>query len=305
MPFWGRRFLLACTRRVEPLKREPIRNRPNVLVVIDPVVENHLPPNGMTRLDDFLKDAKSQSLCNFEIVRTSASLRKTVKWFRPRIFYFLCHCERGTLKIGQDVIPPHELNYILNGQSNLDGSSEDPWQSLAFLNSCSTALEGPSGSYIETLHEHEFSGVIATVEAVIDHFAHDCGLDFLRQFLRGGRSVGAILHEIHCRESPLGLCYGGYCPPELMIEGLSDRPTPVPLDSAPDEGWPSKGTVLELGRARRERPLPSVPKKDEAYRSLSPYRREDRYLFVGREQDCCPILQGSRRDRHAGARPSR
>ena len=88
---------------------------------------------------------------------------------------------------------------------------------LAFLNAVRTAEAGSGGSFLDLLHNFGFSGAIATEGPVIDNFANEFGVAFLRGFLLEGKPLGELLHGLRIASAPLGLIYGAYCPPEIRV----------------------------------------------------------------------------------------
>ena len=257
-PFWAIRYNLACSRRVDPLKRLPVMTAANMLMIIDPEVYRGLEPEQRRRLDEFA------AVHQLPITSSLADLEQRIANERPKLMDWLCHATPNALRLGEDDIKPVDLLNLLQGM----GDPDNPATALAFLNACQTAEPGRTGSFVEALYRSGLSGVIATEQQTIDSFANEFGLDFLEGFLDRGEPVGKLLQRLR-RRVPLGLLYGAYCPPDIRVARRSPETIRLGSDT---ENVPAK-------RANPS-PLPSHP-----YRSLSHYDRADRDLFVGRDLD--------------------
>ncbi len=123
-----------------------------------------------------------------------------------------------------------------------------------------------------------------TERQTIDNFANQFGLKFLRGFLRDGKPLGTLLHELRLDAAPLGLLYGAHCPPEIHV-----RVAPEPALTPPEihqaqavTGHSLDAALAALGREHRAETL-TLP--DQPYRSLAYYDYTDRLLFTGRDAD--------------------
>src|SRR5262249_13261352 len=139
---------------------------------------------------------------------------------RPDLMYWLSHATPEALCLGRDEISPSDLKALLEGD---DFKDEVRMGGLVFLNACRTAESGAAGSFFDALHECGLSGLVATEQQTVDHFASPLGLDFLEAFLDQGKPVGEILHRLR-RRVPLGLLYTAYCPPDLCVRQAAQAP---------------------------------------------------------------------------------
>jgi tetratricopeptide (TPR) repeat protein len=281
VPFWGMRYNVCGGRQVNPLRRMPLPAKPEVLVVIDPVVLESLArygePDGTNqrmRLEAFLRRHGVVPITSlFE-------LEWALKERRPHIIYWLGHARPDVLYLGQVPVCQNLLGNLLR---NTRRRIPDQLGGLVFLNACRTAEPAELGSFLETFHDAEFSGLIGTEEQTFDSFAHPFGLSVLEQFLTPGTPIGGVLRDLREAHGPLGLLYGAYCPPDLHIRveqvpaRLEARPA-VSLTAA--GGRMLSGTDLSTEGAMPERPLPDLP-----YLPLGSYGPGHRALFAGRDED--------------------
>jgi hypothetical protein len=286
-PFWSVRYNLTSGRRVEPLKRLPLWSDPRVIVVVDPSVHEGLNEDQKLRLDQFLAEVELTAVGSMD------ELEVALEEGYPRLLYWLGHATPEYLQLGGERIAPGDLRNLLRSFDD----RERPEGMLAFLNACQTAEAGSGGSFLDVLHSFGFTGAIATERQTIDNFANEFGLSFLRGFLREGRPLGELLHELRLKSAPLGLLYGAHCPPEIRVRsGAADIQTPLPIhESGPVSGVPlGMATLPSAGRdtatAERigttSRPTAIVPPlPEEPYRSLGYYDEQDRALFTGRDSD--------------------
>ncbi|QEH32544.1 WD domain, G-beta repeat [Aquisphaera giovannonii] len=287
-PFWAIRYNLTTGRRVEPLKRLPGWTRPRVVAVIDAKVRENLGADQGAALDRFLAEEGLAPVGSLKELR--AELRKGP----PRLLYWLGHATPDCLHLGDtERVRPGDLRSLLSGYA----SRERPEGMLAFLNACRTAEAGSGGSFLDVLHDFGFTGAIATERQTIDNFANEFGLAFLRGFLREGKPLGRLLHELRLSNPALGLLYGAHCPPEIRVLPAGEpRAEAMPIG----EGAAVAGTVLgatttpaawpipDLGHrpvttSRATPPGPPLPEKP--YPSLGYYDEGDRALFTGRDAD--------------------
>src|SRR5262249_10331388 len=143
-------------------------------------------------------------------------LKLALRKGQPRLLYWLGHARPEFLRLGErEVITPRTLEDLLIRSARGDRSQG----MLVFLNACQTSEAGrEEGSCLGVMkHLDLCRGAILTERQTIDNFANEFGLDFLEGFLRGGHSVGDLLHKLRLDHAPLGLIYGAYCPPEIRV----------------------------------------------------------------------------------------
>lgn len=276
-PFWSIRYNLTSGRRVEPLRRLPVWDKPRVIAAISPGVYETMKPEQQQNLDKFVEEV------GLVRVGSLAELEEALEEGYPQLLYYLGHATPDYLTLGEgESITQSDLRNLLRSFDD----RERPEGMLAFLNACQTAESGQTGSFLEVLHSFGFTGAIATEQQTIDNFANELGLSFLRGFLNEGRPLGALLHSLRLKKAPLGLLYGAHCPPEIRVRQAEDDLDEGSLSSIHDLG-PVAGAMLKgqsllaaPGVAQRPVGLPAEP-----YRSLGYYDVADRALFTGRDTD--------------------
>ena len=192
-PFWGMRYNICGGKPVDPLQRMPLPRKPQVLVVIDPVVLDGLGsykendgPTQRERLEQFLS---SQGLAP---VTSSAALEAALVRDRPHVIYWLGHADPAALHLGNEKIDQTRLRNVLRRMKRTPGQTGG----LVFLNACRTAESSDLGSFLKTFHDAEFSGLIGTEEQTLDSFANPFGLSVLEQFFTPGTAIGSILRSL-------------------------------------------------------------------------------------------------------------
>ena len=190
---------------------------------------------------------------------------------------------------------PSELRNLLSSSAD----RERPEGMLAFLNACQTAESGSGGSFLDVLHSFGFTGAIATERQTIDIFANEFGLAFLQGFLREGKPLGELLHELRLKSAPLGLLYGAHCPPEIQVRignGTALVPAPLPIGESGTVSGVALGAATPPAvdrEAATADPTWAAPRStttvsplpEQPYRSLAFYDWKDRALFTGRDAD--------------------
>ncbi|MCI0456691.1 MAG: hypothetical protein L0Z62_06890 [Gemmataceae bacterium] len=305
LPFWGVRYNLASSRRVTPLRRLPLWDTPEVMLVIDPAIFGDLPAAEQQAINNFAQrrrltriETRNQlaaALRQFGAASTDRSSRLASGSY---LIYWLSHASPDALVLSGEEITPVELKELLLGDS-FDGPRRPV--GLVFLNACQTARRGRAGSFLDAVFNAGLSGLIATEELTVNTFASPFGLNFLTAFLDSGEPLGQLLHKLRRGGVPMGLLYAAYCPPDIRLrltpaakpvepaEGLVP-PTAVPLPPVPFGSIYTRGMLLTEGGTSDQPPLPDEgpplrPLPTQPYRSLCYFRRKDRALFAGREDD--------------------
>jgi formylglycine-generating enzyme required for sulfatase activity/tetratricopeptide (TPR) repeat protein len=294
--FWGIRYNLAGSQRVDvlrvtPLRRMPWSEKPRVMLVVDPGVCSRLPEPQQSRLRAFA------SAHDLPFIRSKKQLAEALREGRPDLLYWLGHATPEALHLGDEddyKVTPSDLTEMLEG----DGEDERIG-GLVFLNACRTAEASPSaGSFFKAVFGLKMSGLIATEQQTIDTFACPFGLDFLEAVLDRAEEVGTALQQLRSRVPKelehlphrvlLGVLYGTYCPAELRVVRPAP-PTPLTEQAAAEPvggGVPLGGNLLGAQQTFLPLPLPEKP-----YRSLHYYERVDRPLFAGREGDVIRVAR--------------
>ena len=285
-PFWSIRYNLTSGRRVEPLRRLPVWEKPRVIAAISPDVYETMKPEQKQNLDKFVEDA------GLVRVASLAELEEALEEGYPQLLYYLGHATPDYLTLGDgERITQSDLRNLLRSFDD----RERPEGMLAFLNACQTAESGQTGSFLEVLHSFGFTGAIATEQQTIDNFANELGLSFLQGFLNEGLPLGELLHGLRLKKAPLGLLYGAHCPPEIRVRRVGDEADESDL-SIHDLG-PVAGAMLKAqsqltaaGIAQQPLELPAEP-----YRSLGYFDVADRALFTGRDNRHREVRRHARR----------
>src|SRR5271157_611979 len=289
-PFWAIRYNLTSGRRVDPWRRLSDWTDPRVVAVIDPKAREGLRAEERRDLDVFLKEFGFEPISaslppgktDAKQVRTQVGsldeLEAALEAGYPRLLYWLGHARPDYLLLGDERISPADLRNLLRTYDDRDR----PEGMLAFLNACRTAEPGSKDSFLHVLHRFGFTGAIVAERQIIDNFANRFGLKFLRGFLRDGKPLGTLLHELRLDAAPLGLLYGAHCPPEIHV-----RVAPKPALTPPEihEAQPVTGHPLDAALAAPERQAETLTLPDQPYRSLAYYDYVDRLLFTGRDAD--------------------
>jgi WD40 repeat protein len=251
--FWGVRYNLASGRRAGSLRPVPLLEQPAVLLVLDPGALGALSEEQRKRVEDFV------AANNVTAVRSLPELGPTLRDRGPDVLYLFCRAGRDGVRIGDAELTPADLGDLLRD----DGSGELPWSSrLLLVNACRAGDTVYWQPVAAGFHELGLGGLVLSEEPPAADRASSFGLDLLGRFLYQGEALGPLVQKLRKRASPLGLLYSTNCPPCLRVT------------------WQE---VAESETAAEEAELPPLP--DEPYRSLIPYDREDRALFVGRDKD--------------------
>ena len=279
-PFWGMRYNICGGQPVDPLRRMPLPRKPRILVVIDPLVLENLgrykESDGLTQRSRLERFLSNQGLVP---VTSRAELAKALKRERPHVIYWLGHADPNALHLGSEPIDQPALRDVLRRMERTQGRTGG----LVFLNACRTAESGVLGSFLETFHDAEFSGLIGTEQQTLDSFANPFGLSVLEQFFTPGTTIGSILRGLRQSHGALGLLYGGYCPPDLHLQAEDEVASPAPFlpirDLTAAGGEQLGGSHTGMVEAQAQ-PLPEDP-----YLPLGDYGPAHRALFDGRDDD--------------------
>ena len=146
-PFWGLRYRLAASRGGgSPLRRTAVLDAPRVLLVCDA---------GDPQLQDVVGDLRAFAAeHDATFVDCREDLERELGEQRPDLLYWLSHAEPAALVLGGEEINAGHLLQLLRKPGMLSG--------LAFLNCCGTAVESDTGSFLDTLRNVGFSGLIGT-----------------------------------------------------------------------------------------------------------------------------------------------
>jgi WD40 repeat protein len=298
-PFWGIRYNLCGGLQVEPLRRKRLPGRPDVLIVIDPVVRDGLACHveaGVSQQAKLLEFIAACQAAEARVVTSREQLQKALKK-RPHLIYWLGHAEPDRFKLGDEYVTLGDLgNFLLE----VGEDEPAPPGGLVFLNACQTAGSSGRGlgSFLKAFHDADFSGIIATEERTLDNLACPFGIEAMTAFLDRKEPIGEVLRRLRARYAPLGLLYGTYCPPDLQIR---TEAAPAAIDPIGEvrhgaaAGLPLGGGGGRGGLGVAERPVDrraggrgreeGPPLPDRPYLPLESYGPEHRALFAGREED--------------------
>jgi tetratricopeptide (TPR) repeat protein len=300
-PFWGLRYNLCGGLPVEPLRRNRLPSRPDVLFVIDAVVRDalaqHKDDAGVSQQAKLLEFVAACEKTKARVATSREELRKALKK-RPHLIYWLGHADPTHLALGDDKVSLADLGNFLRDSGDDDELS--PPGGLVFLNACQTATSPDRGlgSFLKAFHDANFSGIIATEERTLDNVASPFGLEVMRSFLDERKPIGEVLRRLRGRYAPLGLLYGTYCPPDLQLRSEAAPAAALSVGQVwlggATEGAllgggcrQSGGAVIEqlaeAGASEAQDHEPPLP--DEPYLPLATYGLEHRALFAGRDDD--------------------
>ena len=250
--FWSKRHNLTAGRRANPLRQVPFLHKPEILLIVDPVLMSALPEAERNRLSEF---AQAKAL---QIVDSRTGVETALQAQPPEFIYFFCRAHKDGFPLGQDVTSTDELGRLLkSGEQN----APEP---MVFLNVCRGAEDVRLGKtdLLNRLQLLDLNGLIASEQPGPAAEGKAFGVEFLTRFLYGGERLGAALRSARGQTATAGLLYSAFCPAHLTV---------VWEDEPPSE-------VLETSEV-------SGPLPDQPYKPLAPYDREDRALLSGRDED--------------------
>lgn len=249
--FWGIRYRLAVTPRVNPVRTLAVLPQPRVLLAVDGAVRSQLSAERRQQLQSLADSGKLM------LVDSYAALKSAVQNEVPDILY-LCGRQRGAeFLFGEAPLTPQELRqWILDSETR-----PAPWNNLiVVVNPCAAADSAGWPALRQKFLQQRFSGLIAPDEPLPADAASAFAVDFLERFVNKGDPVAEAAQNARAALAPAGLVYSTICPPQLQVSWAET--TETSLDET------------------EEQPLPEFP-----YKPLAPLDREDRALLIGREDD--------------------
>lgn len=245
--FWGARFLLGASRRVNALRSNPIQVGPVEVMAAD------------LQLVAQLSDVQRQSI---QGMREGDRLFHTVEAFSaqmakhvPDALFCMVRFENSAMRLGSDTFTIAELRGWMDQAS--EGSPEplmilmgvgDPPDQRAWQAQLETATAS-------------FSGLIANETLLPAGQAFALGQQIAEQLRTGQQNLGEVLRTLRQQGGP-ALAVTAFCP--VHLRGVTEGVAEVPTAEVPIETYP----------------LPLRP-----YRPFAAFDTADRALFVGREDD--------------------
>jgi WD40 repeat protein len=261
--FWGMRYNLAAGRRASPVRAVRLLEEPAVLTVVDPSFRDGLPEGLRQRFPEFI------AANHLALIESLPDLEQKLRVQIPDLLFFFCRSDGDALLLSGARLTAAGLEELLRqGTAGVMSCN----QCLAFVNASSDPAQRP-GILASQLSGLGLGGLLMTESAVPAEVAATLGLDFLAGFLFQGEPAGRLLQQLRKRHGPRGLAYANLCPPRIRVAWQTDNGAENRAQ-VPAEG---------VGGAQPE-PLPDWP-----YRPLLPYDREDRALFVGREEETAQV----------------
>jgi WD40 repeat protein len=247
--FWGFRFPMGVGRRVNPLRVFPYLDKPTLLVALNSAVENQLSGDLRQQLDQLLAERSA------ELVHSWDDLIDRIEHQGPDVLAILSRVERGRILMGERAGELRELRQTL---SAIESGNPHP---LALLLGSGTPDMTASWECFLGAATSELSNVIASDVPGQPEMNLRAGLAWLTRFLSAQADAGTALQQSRQQLGLAGLAFSAFCPPYVRV--LEEGKEPDPELPTP--------TLLDL---------PAEP-----YRPLAPFDREDRALFIGREDE--------------------
>lgn len=247
--FWGFRFPLAVGRRVNPLRVFPYLDKPALLVALDSAVEEQLPGDLRQELNQLVAQRGG------ELVRSWDDLIDRIEHQGPDVLAILSRVERGRILLGERAGELRELRQSLGA---IESGNPHP---LALLLGSGTPDMTASWECFLGAATSELSNVIAPDVPGQPETNLRAGLAWLARFLTAQADVGMALQQSRQQLGVAGMAFSAFCPPYVRV--LEEGKEPDPELPTP--------TLLDLSA--------------EPYRPLAPFDREDRALFIGREDE--------------------
>ncbi|MCI0684480.1 MAG: hypothetical protein L0Y71_20400 [Gemmataceae bacterium] len=255
--FWGFQFALGVGRRVNPLRAFPYLDQPALLVALDTVLETRLAGEQRQQLEQLVAERGG------ELVRSLDELLQRLRQSAPDVLAVISRIDRGDIVLGDRAGSLRELRQAL-----ADAEAGNPQPVVLLLGSPKDfrspedfgTLTGSWECFLASATS-ELSSVVAPEVPGPAASNVAAGLAWLAKFLSAEADAGAALQQARQAGGLAGLAYSAFCPPHVRVlaegkEPDADLPGPTLYD------------------------LPSRP-----YRGLAPFDREDRALFLGREDD--------------------
>ncbi|MCI0464721.1 MAG: hypothetical protein L0Z62_47970 [Gemmataceae bacterium] len=247
--FWGARYQLTTDRRVNPLARRPVLERPVVLLVVDPAARTALPSEQQDRLSEF---AQANAL---PVVESARDLADSIKADRPDVLYLFCRARGDSILLGDEAVTGTDLGEWLRTEAGrLDA--------FVFLNACQVGASDPRSDPLAVLEGLAPRAFVAPPTPLPAELADRFGRDFLAGFVGKGEPLAQALQQARAALAPLSLVYSASGPAGLRLVTKEAEP------AGADETGPEP------------LPLPVFP-----YFPLTPYDGADSPLFVGRDGD--------------------
>ena len=253
--FWGRRYVLAAGKRVNPLRVACVLDSPNILLAADPVLLGTLPDSEKNRLGDW---AVSHGL---DVLDSVTGLRDKILSQAPDILYLFGTMRQASLWLGGENITMAQLREYLTAAKE---GNPDP---IVLLQACGDAGQCDAWECFVAQTVNTLSGIVMPEVPISAALANTLGVEALTHFL-DNQGIGQALQVTRAGHDLEGLAYSGFCPAHVKLAGDEN--------TEPDVAGPEP------------LPLPDAP-----YHPLVPFDSEDRGLFTGREDDtirCAGLL---------------
>jgi WD40 repeat protein len=258
--FWGYKYTLVGGRRVQWLRGRPLPAKLTKVAAIDRALRAGLPPEAEQLLAEYLQSH------DFVVADTLDNLTKVFQTQEIDLLYLFGPAEGGAILLGNDRLTPESLEKVLFAEKDKDGMSG---QTLVFLNAASAAGNRPSGNLLAAFERFSGVGLIGSWQPVSPALANQCGLEWLDQFVHGGRTLAQSLAGLRQRHGAAGPLYFACCPAQVHT---------APAGAESDED--SVSALMPGAPSVEPLPLP-----DEPYQPLTPLNEDSAALLVGREFD--------------------
>lgn len=245
--FWGARFPLGASRRVNALRANPAFLDPTLRCLADLALTEQLP--------DAARQAMTELRNEGQLLHDIASVSDELKKRVPDVLLLLTRFAGGRLHVGADSFSMSDL------KAWMDEAKEGSPDPLVILMGVGVQADQASWQTLLGAASASFSGLIANETLLTAAEVFPLGHRLAKQFQAGQQNLGDILLALRQQGGP-ALTLSAFCP--LQVRAISDGATDAPQAEGVPETYP----------------LPLRP-----YRPFAAFDAADRTLFFGREED--------------------
>lgn len=198
--FWGLRYPLIMGRRVNPLRRLRVLEKPVVALAIDPALSEGISAADREKLQQLL------SAHNMLAIESRERLVGELKAMPVDVFFFVGHGGPEGLRLGGDTLTAADLRAALEGP-------EDAGHPLVVATIAGEGQPGlPAGLGL-------LSGLITNLAPLPELQAWQAGMELLSKFLYGNASLASLKQQ----DPSLGLLYATSLTPNARVSWKEDE----------------------------------------------------------------------------------